>query len=149
MTPRLQGLAHIGRQQPYEAAIGVAALSALWALHGGTGSGAAARVLPHWALQTADVVLGLGGVLTLGALVAIGYTIDDVRRVLARRVEQAGQLLIAGVTMATAVGAFTAGAIGTVPGCVYTALSAAAATRAGMIGHTFAVAGRDRTDLAP
>jgi len=148
MTPRLRGLAHIGRQQPYEAAIGVAALSALWALRGGTGSGAAARILPHWALQAVDVMLGLGGILTLTALVAIGYTADDVRRVLARRVEQAGQALIAGVTAATAVGAFSAGAIGTVPGCVYTALSAAAATRATMISRTFAAAGRDRTDLA-
>lgn len=149
MTPRPQGLAHIGRQQPYEAAISVAALSALWSLRQGAGSGAVARVLPHWALQTADVMLALGGVLTLGALVAIGYTVDDVRRVLARRVEQGGQLLIAGVTAATAIGAFSIGANGTVPGCVYGALSSAAATRAGMISRTFAASGRDRTDLVP
>lgn len=147
MTPRLQGLAHIGRQQPYEAALALACVSALWALRGGTGSGAATRVLPHWALQTADVMLGIGGILTLVALVAVGYTVDEVRRVMARRVEQAGQILLAGVFAATGIGAFTAGAPGVVPGAVYSALCYAAATRATMISRTFAAGGRDRTDL--
>jgi len=147
MTPRLTGLGHVGRQQPYEAALALAYLSALWQLSQGTGSGAASRVLPHWALYVTDALLGLGGALTLGGLLAVGVATSDVRRVLGRRVEQAGQLLTAGVLAATGIGAFTAGTPGTVPGAVYTALGAAAVTRASMIGRTFAAAGRDRTDL--
>lgn len=144
---RLQGLGHIFRQQPYEVAFALACLSALWALRAGSGSGAVARVLPHWGLVATDLVLAAGGALTLFGLVVAGSTLDDVRRVLGRRVEQGGQFLIAGVFAATAIVVYSLGSVGTVPGAVYTALAAASATRAAMIGHTFAQAGRDRTDL--
>lgn len=147
MKPRLQGLAHIWRQQPYEAAIALAAGSELWALHAHSQAGAASRVLPPWALYAADALFATGGLMTLAALIAIGYTADDVRRVLARRLEQGGQLLIASVLAATAIGAFSAGSIGVVPGAVYCALGAAAATRAALIARTFSAHGHDRTDL--
>lgn len=144
---RIQGLAHVARQQPYELAFAVACLSTLWALHQGSGSGAVAKILPHWALIAADLIFAAGGALTLIGLVTVGSTLDDVRRVVARRVEQGGQSLIAGVCAAYAIAAFSLGSLGTVPGAVYAAIAAAAATRAAMIARTFREAGRDRTDL--
>lgn len=149
MSPRLEGLRHVLRQQPYEAALAVAlTLSSVASLTAGTPPGASARVLPAWALHPVAVLLALGGTLTVGGLFAAGYVLADVRRVLARRVEQAGQTLMGGVLFAVALGAFSVWPAGIVAGSVYAALAGAAGVRAALIGHTFRAAGRERTDLA-
>jgi len=148
VNPRAAGVAHVLRQQPYEAALALAlAVSALASLRAGAGSGAAARVLPHWMLRPAALLLAGADLLTLAGLLAAGAALADVPRVLARRVEQAGQLLQGGVLAAIAVGALSAGPPGTVTGSVYTALAAAGAARAAVIGHVLKTAGRERTDL--
>lgn len=145
---RIDGLLHVLRQQPYEAALALAlAVSAVASLSTGAPPGAAARVLPVWALRPAAALLALSGALTVGGLFGAGYVLSDVRRVLARRVEQSGQTLMGGVLLAVALGAFSAGRVGIVPGTIYAALAAASSGRAALIGHTFRAAGRERTDL--
>lgn len=138
------------RQQPYEAALALAlAVSSLASLSTRAPASAARRVLPAWALHPAAALLALAGVLTLAGLLAAGCMLTDVRRVMARRLEQAGQALMCGVLAAIAIGAFSAGKVGLVAGSVYCALGGAAAARASLIGHTFNAAGKERTDLAP
>lgn len=150
MNPRVEGLARVLRQQPYEIAIALAvAVSSLASLAQDRGPGAAARVLPQWALRPVGILLALAALASLAGLLAAGALVDPVRRVLARRVEQAGQTLLSGVLFAVAIGAFSAGPPGTISGAVYSALAAASAARAAMIGHTFSTAGKERTDLAP
>lgn len=150
MSPRFEGLRHVLRQQPYEAALAVAlTLSSVASLIAGSSPSASARVLPAWALHPAAVLIALGGVLTLAGLFGAGYVLSDVRRVLSRRIEQAGQTLMGGVLFAVSMGAFSVWPAGVVSGAVYAALSAAGVARAALIGHTFAAAGRERTDLAP
>jgi hypothetical protein len=139
---RVRGLGLVLRQEAYEAAIGLACVASGWSAVRGVKSAAAARVLPVWSIRPLEALLCLGGLLTLGALVTVGLTLDEVRKVLARRVEQSGQVLVAGLFFAVAVGAFGAGAAGIISGALYTALAAASAVRAGEIGALFRAAGR-------
>lgn len=139
---RLSGLAVVWRQQPYEAALSVAWLGGVVQLVTGRASGADAKILPHWALPILSGVIALGGLLTLTGLVMTGMVADDVRRVVARRLEQVGQIMISGVLFATGIGVVSYGVIGAVTGGVYLALGAATATRAAVIAGTFRRAGR-------
>ena len=149
MGPRLTGLVHVLRQQPYEAGLAAAlTISAVASLRAGAGSAAAARVLPQWALRPTAVLLAVAGLLTVAGLLAAGTALGDMYRVLGRRVEQAGQVLQSGILAAIAVGAFSAGPVGTVAGAVYTALATASATRGAVNGHVINTAGREGTDLA-
>lgn len=148
MSPRLEGLGHVLRQQPYELALAAAlVISSVASLSAGRPSQAAARVLPGWALRPVAVLLVVGGALTIAGLITVGAVLNDMARVLARRVEQAGQVLMCGVLAAVALGLFSLGLAGVTGGSVYLALGAASGVRAALIGHTFNVAGRERTDL--
>lgn len=96
MNRRVLGLRHIAGQQPYEAALAFAlAMAAAWSLWGpARATGALGRVLARWQVQAADVMVIAGAALTLVGLAAVGVAVDAVHRVLARRVEQAGQFLM-------------------------------------------------------
>lgn len=139
---RVRSLGRALRQQPYEAALSVAWLSGLVPMVTGRGSAAVARVLPSWSFHILGGVIALGGMLTLAGLVLAGLSVDDVRRVVARRLEQSGQIMISGVLMVIGAGAVSFGAAGAVTGGVYLALAAATVTRAVVIAETFRVAGR-------
>ncbi len=150
MSPRLAGLAHIARQQPYEGALAFAlGLAAGWSLWGPpVAGGVLARVLARWQVQAADVALIAGGVLTLGGLFAVGVVGDAVRRVVARWVEQAAQLLVAGVLAAQAVAAGSVGVGGIVGALVYGSLAGAAGLRAVQVGRLVHGGGTERTEVA-
>ncbi len=150
MSPRLAGLAHIVRQQPYEGALAFAlALAAGWSLWGPpVAGGVLGRELPRWQVQVADVMVIAGGVWTVGALFAVGVVGDAVRRVWARRVEQAGQLLLAGVLSAFALAAASVGAAGVVGVLVYGSLAGAAGLRAVQVGRLVHGGGTERTEVA-
>jgi hypothetical protein len=139
---RWRGLGTVLRQQPYEAAVAVACLSGVLEAWGGRGSGAVSTVFPWWALHLLGATLALGGVLTVGGLIGVGCCLRDVPRVVARRVEQSGQILIAGVLFAVAAGAATYGANGAITSAVDVALAVASAARASVIADTFRTAGR-------
>lgn len=139
---RILGLGRILRQQPYEAAIGLGCLSGLLEAITGRGSNALSAVIPHWALHVLGVMVAAGGVLTLGGLVASGLMVDEVRRVVARRMEQTGQIMISGVLVAIGIGATTYGVGSAIPGVVDLALGLASAVRAAVIADTFRTAGR-------
>lgn len=150
MSPRLAGLVHIARQQPYEGALAFAmALSAGWSLSGASGSsGLLGRVLTRWQVDAADVMLITGGVLTLAGLFTVGVADDAVRRVLARRVEQAGQVLMGGVLLALAAAAASLGRAGIVGVLVYGALALAAGLRSVLVGRLVRGSGMERTEVA-
>lgn len=144
MRTRLIGLRIVLRQQPYEAAFGVACLSGMVQLVTGRGSASASRVVPHWALHILGGIIVSGGLLTLAGLVLSGVVADEVRRVVARRLEQSGQTMISGVLLVLGVSALSFGAAGAVNGGVYLALCAATAVRAVVIAATYRAAGRTR-----
>lgn len=139
---RMVGLGRVLRQQPYEAAVGLGALSGIVEAVTARGSTALSLVIPHWALHALGVMIALGGALTLCGLVLAGVVVDDVRRVVARRMEQAGQIMISGVLAAIGIGAATYGVSSLIPGVVDIALASASAVRAGVIADTFRSAGR-------
>lgn len=139
---RVRSVGRVLRQQPYEAALSVAWLSGVVQMVTGRGSAAVARVLPPWSFHILGGVIALGGMLTLAGLVMAGWSVDDVRRVVARRLEQSGQIMISGVLMVIGVGAVSYGSVGAVTGAVYLALAAATVTRAATIAETFRTAGR-------
>lgn len=149
MSPRVAGLAHIARQQPYEGAVAFAlALSAAWSLTGAPGSsGALGRVLSRWQVDAADVMLLAGGALTVGGLFAVGVSQGAVARVLARRFEQAGQFLLGGVLVALALAVASAGRAGVVGVLVYGALAWAAVTRGVLVGGLVHGSGMERTEV--
>jgi hypothetical protein len=118
------------RQEPYEAAIGAACLSGVVEMVTGRGSNALSVVIPHWALHVLGGMALVGGALTLGGLVVAGLASDDGRRVVARRAEQTGQIMVSGVLAAIGIGATTYGINSLIPGVVDLALAAAAAIRA-------------------
>jgi len=142
MRPRLVALRAVLRQQPYEGAIAAAALLGFLEVARGRGSGAAAAVLPHWALYLLGGSLCLGAALTLAGLLGAGLALDDLRRVRARRIEQAGQLCVAGALAALGMSAATRGLDGAISGGVQLAVAAAALVRAHVIGGVFKQAGR-------
>jgi hypothetical protein len=139
---RLRAVARAVRQQPYETAIGAASLTGVVELATGRGSSALSMVIPHWALHVLGAVIALGGAMTLAGLMLAAWTADEVRLVVARRVEQAGQIMISGVLVAIGVGAATYGVSSLIPGAVDLALGAASAARAAEIAATFRTVGR-------
>lgn len=147
MSPRLTGVGRVLRQQPYEAAIALSALSGILELSRTAGSGAAV-IYPHWALYVIGVALTVGGALTAAGLVGSGYAISDVGRVLARRIEQAGQYLLGGVLFALGSATASFGTRGVIGASVDLAIGAAAAGRAVMISRVIGRAGREETELA-
>ena len=150
MNRRLLGLGHVARQQPYEGAMAFAlGLAAAWSLWGPPqGAGVLGRVLVRWQVQAADCMVITGAVLTLGGLVAVGVVRDAVHRVVARRVEQSGQVLLGGVWVAFCVAAFSLGAVGVVGGLVYGALGWAAVLRGVQAGRLAHGSGVERTEVA-
>jgi hypothetical protein len=146
----MAGLAHIVRQQPYEGALAFAlGLQAAWSLtQPPREAGALGRLLDRWQLDVADGALIVGAVLTLAGLAAVAVVTGAVHRVLARRVEQAGQLLIAGVLVAVATAAFSLGHVGVVGGLVYGSLAFAAGLRAVLVGRLVRGQGFERTEVA-
>lgn len=149
MNRRAAGLGHIARQQPYEGGLAFAlGLAAAWQLTGQPGTGGAlGRVLVRWQLDAADALLVAGCLLTLGGLFAVGVVSDAVHRVLARRVEQAGQFLVGGDLAAFAVAAFSLGRLGVVGGLVYGALAGAAIGRGLLLGRLTAGTGVEHTEV--
>lgn len=137
MNRRLGGLGHIARQQPYEGAVAFAlGLAAAWSLWGpAQAAGVLGRVLARWQVQAADVMVIAGGTLTLAGLAVAGVVGDAVHRVLARRVEQAGQFLMGGVLAAYALAALSLGVVGVVGALVYGALGGAALWRGAQVGQ--------------
>lgn len=146
MRPRLAGLAHILRQQPYEAAIGLASTTGILEIINRAGSGALA-VYPVWLVYASGMMLFAGGLLTLAGLAWAGLTLSDVGRVLARRVEQSGQYLLAGVLGALACAAISFGLRAAIGGSVDFALGTAALARAITISRVIGSAGREETGL--
>lgn len=146
MGPRLAGLAHILRQQPYEAAVGLAATTGILEISERGGAGAIA-LYPWWMLYAAGLMLFAGGLFTLAGLVSAGLTLSDGGRVAARRVEQSGQYLLAGVLGALACAAVSFGLRGAISGSVDFALGGAALARAVMISRAIGAAGREETSL--
>jgi hypothetical protein len=139
---RLTGLAQVLRQQPYEAAIATAAILGFLEVVRGRGSGAAAAVLPHWALYLLGGSMSLGSALSVGGLLVAGLTLGDLRRVQARRVEQVGQYCLSGALFALGLSAATRGLDGAISGGIYLGLGVAAVVRARVIGSVFRTAGR-------
>lgn len=139
---RLRSLGRILRLQPYEAAIGVGSLSGVVELATGRGSSALSAVIPHWALHVLGGMAVLGGLWTLVGLAMQGFVVDDVRRVMARRMEQTGQIMISGVLLVIGIGAATYGVTSVVPGTMELAISVAAAVRAAVIAESFRAARR-------
>jgi len=124
------------------------ALSAGWSLGGEPGSsGVLGRVLTRWQVDAADVMLIVGGALTVGGLLTVGVSQDAVRRVVARRVEQAGQFLVGGVLAAFAVAAASLGTAGMVGLLVYGALAWAAVVRGALVGRLAYGSGAERTEV--
>lgn len=142
MRARLRSLARTLVGQPYEAAIGAACLSGVVEVVTGRGSTALSTVFPHWALHVLGAMAATGGCLTVGGLVVAGLVLDDVRRVVARRAEQTGQIMVSGVLVAIGIGAMTFGIDSLIPGAVDFALGVASAVRAADIAQAFRVAGR-------
>lgn len=146
MRPRLAGLAHILRQQPYEAAIGLAATTGILEVSDRSGSGALA-IYPGWLLYASGVMLFVGGALTAAGLVCVGLALSDGGRVGGRRVEQFGQYLLAGVLGSLACASLSFGLRGAISGSVDFALGGAALARAVMISRAIGAAGREETSL--
>ena len=143
MAPdRLRGLGRALRRQPYETALAAACLTGLEEVVKGRGSTALSTVVPHWALHVLGAMAATGALLTLVGLVAAGWAVDDVRRVVARRIEQTGQVMISGVLVVIGIGAATYGINSLIPGVIDVAMGTAAAVRAADIGAAFRAAGR-------
>jgi hypothetical protein len=123
------------RQEPYEAAIGTASLSGVVEMATGRGSNALSVVIPHWALHVLGAMAMVGGALTLAGLVVAALAADDAGGVLARRMEQTGQIMLSGVLVALGIGATTYGISSLIPGAMQLAVGAAAAVRAAAIAR--------------
>lgn len=143
----MAGLTHILRQQPYETAIGLAAITGILEISNRSGSGALAYY-PVWLIYASGSMLFAGGLLTVAGLVCAGIALTDAGRVDARRVEQFGQYLLAGALGALACAALGFGLRGAIAGSVDFALGGAALARAVVISRAIGAAGREETDLA-
>jgi hypothetical protein len=135
-------LGHVMWQQPYEAVIALACASGVLQVGRGTASGAATRLYQHWVLDAIGLVSLCGAALTLAGLVACGIATKEVSRVMARRVEQCGQLLLAGVLLALGIAALSSGVRGVNSGALELATACAATARAVMVSRAIARAGR-------
>jgi hypothetical protein len=135
-------LGHVLWQQPYEAVIALACLSGVLEVGRGTGSGSATRLYQHWVLDAIGLVSACGAVLTLAGLVACGIATKEVSRVMARRVEQCGQWLLAGVLLALGIAALSSGVRGVNSGALELATACAATARAVMVSRAITRAAR-------
>jgi hypothetical protein len=139
---RRVGLRVVLRRQCYEAGAAVACLSGAVEAFTGRGSTVAALVFPWWGLRLAGLMLAGGGACTLAGLGGAGLLVDDVRRVLARRVEQLGQFVQAILLVVLGAGALSRGYSGVIFGAVFCGVGVGALVRGWEISKSFADAGK-------
>jgi len=132
------GVGYIVRREPYELATAAGWLPGGFLVPRIT----AAVAIPRWGLLAAGVLLSLGALLTLAGLLGVAVERDDVRRVVARHVEQAGQILVAGMLTALAFGTGSASGGGLVRIVLEVAGAVGAGARATIINRTYTNAGR-------
>lgn len=138
MSGQRLGPGYVVRREPYEIAVALGCAPGVWLVP----RVVQAVAVPRWGLVAAGVLLSVGAVLTLWGLLGVALETDDVRRVVARHVEQAGQITIAGMLGLLAAGTGTLSGGGAARFCLEVGCAVGAAARAVAIGRTFKTAGR-------
>jgi hypothetical protein len=119
------------RDAAYETVIAALSMSTGWRILRSPNSVVSAIMqhAPSWEARGFAVGLMVGGALTLVGLAVAGLAIDSVRRTVGRRVEEFGQIILAGMFVAPALAAFQLGSPGLVQGLFDLGVSAAAVFR--------------------
>jgi hypothetical protein len=135
-------LAALLRDTAYEVVLALVSVTAGWQmlLNPHTLTSPLSPLAPTWEVVGFAVGLMLGGLLTVVGLVLTGASTDRVRRVIARRLEEFGQITLAGMFMAPAITAFGLGGRGFIAGMFDLGLSMAAISRVREMRAAFATA---------